>query len=445
MSGIDFQKFYDSETVEKVEKQETNCERKVSKTWVKKHRKMPSSILGPPDFWMKFDKQVDALNTASKESNDYNMLCTFVYQECNGYRKFIVAHPEIYWWHYEHLPAERRCSYEIIPENQPCRLYLDLEYSIELNSEHDGPSMTNILIDIFCMYLLKHWRIICNRYNVINLDSSTDEKFSRHVIFNIRDVAFRDNYHVGRLVKSICMDILDYVSSKEKQHDILTCFDRMQLEGLIVETKKGKRLFVDTAVYTKNRHFRIYKSTKWGKQSNLVVSNDCKYICSSAYNDNELSIFLDSLISYFDTKKGLILLEWSGNCVPNTNCFKDRVQQCSYQESGSACSNFPMLDKYVNNLISPGKIRICKHYEYAKILVYETVGYRYCENIGRCHKSNNVLWIVNLKNKMIYQKCHDPDCFGFKSQPKQLPEEIYFQIDEEGDTFLSSVITEDIV
>lgn len=70
---------------------------------------------------------------------------------------------------------------------------------------------------------------------------------------------------------------------------------------------------------------------------------------------------------------------------------------------------------------------------------------RYCENIGRCHKSNNVLWIVNLKNKMIYQKCHDPDCFGFKSQPKQLPEEIYFQIDEEGDTFLSSVITEDIV
>lgn len=46
---------------------------------------------------------------------------------------------------------------------------------------------------------------------------------------------------------------------------------------------------------------------------------------------------------------------------------------------------------------------------------------------------------------MIYQKCHDPDCFGFKSQPKQLPEEVYFQIDEEGDTFLSSAITEDIV
>lgn len=48
--------------------------------------------------------------------------------------------------------------------------------------------------------------------------------------------------------------------------------------------------------------------------------------------------------------------------------------------------------------------------------------------------------VVNLKNNTIYQKCHDQDCFGFKSKPKQLPEEICFQIDEEGDTFLTSAI-----
>lgn len=92
----------------------------------------------------------------------------------------------------------------------------------------------------------------------------------------------------------------------------------------------------------------------------------------------------------------------------------------------------------------PPPLRLCNDNRKKQILLFFFAN-RYCENIGRCHKSNNVLWIVNLKNKMIYQKCHDPDCFGFKSQPKQLPEEIYFQIDEEGDTFLSSVITEDIV
>ncbi|KAF3429732.1 hypothetical protein E2986_06364 [Frieseomelitta varia] len=442
MSEINFQKFYDTKIVVKVEEQNADSEKKISKTWAKEHEKMPFSILGPREFRMKFDKQVDALNTASKESNDYDMLCTFVYQVDNGYRKFIVIDPETYWQYYKHLPPERRCSYEVIPENHPCRLYLDLEYSIELNLGHNGSSMTNTLIDIFCMYLLMHWHVICNRYNVINLDSSTSEKFSRHIIFNIRDVAFKDNYHAGRLVKSVCTDILNYVTCKEQQHDILSCFDKTQLEQLFVETKKGKRLFVDTAVYSKNRHFRIYKSTKWGKQSNLEISDDSKYIPSSVYNDKELSIFLDSLISYFVTRKNLILLEYSENCTINTNCFKDTVQRYNYQESDSPCSKYPMLDKYISNLISPGKIRTCKHFETAEILVYETVGYRYCENIGKCHKSNNVFFIVNLKNKIIYQKCHDQDCFGFKSKSKQLPEEIYFQIDEEGDMLLDSAMTE---
>ncbi|KAG6800742.1 DNA-directed primase/polymerase protein isoform X1 [Apis mellifera caucasica] len=99
-----------------------------------------------------------------------------------------------------------------------------------------------------------------------------------------------------------------------------------------------------------------------------------------------------------------------------------------------------MLDKYIHSMIYPGKIRLCKYFEDIKILVYEILGYRYCENIDRWHKSNNIFLVVNLKNNTIYQKCHDQDCFGFKSKPKQLPEEICFQIDEEGDTFLTSAI-----
>lgn len=50
-----------------------------------------------------------------------------------------------------------------------------------------------------------------------------------------------------------------------------------------------------------------------------------------------------------------------------------------------------------------------------------------------------------MKGKTVYQKCHDEDCFGFMSEPKQLPEEICFQIDEEGDMLLSCVtVTEDM-
>lgn len=68
-----------------------------------------------------------------------------------------------------------------------------------------------------------------------------------------------------------------------------------------------------------------------------------------------------------------------------------------------------------------------------------TLFYRYCENIGRYHKSNNVYWIVDLNTKKIYQKCHDPDCSDFSSMPKNLPEEILFKLDIEGDILISGV------
>lgn len=82
-------------------------------SWIKVSRRMPSHILGPPNFWKEFSKQAEALVTAFEESNDSDVFCTFVYQGDNGYRKFVVAHPEMYWWHYEHRPAEKRCSYEV--------------------------------------------------------------------------------------------------------------------------------------------------------------------------------------------------------------------------------------------------------------------------------------------------------------------------------------------
>lgn len=272
----------------------------------------------------------------------------------------------------------KRTSIQVIPEHCPCRLYLDLEYSTELNTDSDGPSMTSTVIDVFCAYLLARWGLPCNRCNVLNLESSTGAKFSRHLIFNVKHVAFKDNYHVGRLVKSICNDIVHYLWSEQKQdrHDVLSCFDRGRLESLIVQTKRGKRLFIDTAVYTRNRHFRIYKSTKWGKQSNLIISDDCKYIPSNVRNDKELSIFLDSLISYFPAKTDLILLECTEGGTAEVKCLKGDAQRNNYRESNDASSRYPILDRHVSDIISPGKIRTCRHFESAKVLVYETTGYR---------------------------------------------------------------------
>ena len=52
--------------------------------------------------------------------------------------------------------------------------------------------------------------------------------------------------------------------------------------------------------------------------------------------------------------------------------------------------------------------------EKTDLILYEIAGgYKFCENIGRHHKSNNVRIIVDLQVGQYYQKCHDPDCDGF--------------------------------
>lgn len=74
---------------------------------------MPSHILGPTQYWEEFYKQADALAAAAENSTKTDTLCTFVYQRSSdGSRKFVVAHPEVYWWYYKVKPSEEKCSYE---------------------------------------------------------------------------------------------------------------------------------------------------------------------------------------------------------------------------------------------------------------------------------------------------------------------------------------------
>uniref|UniRef100_A0A348G6D5 DNA-directed primase/polymerase protein n=1 Tax=Odontomachus monticola TaxID=613454 RepID=A0A348G6D5_ODOMO len=435
MNTISTEKFYGGKICKRKPKSNTH--------WVKIHRVMPSHILGPMQYWKEFSKQADALATAAERSTKTDTLCTFVYQRTSdGSRKFAVAHPEVYWWYYKAKPQEHRCSYEVIPKGSPCWLYLDLEYLIQLNPLCDGSRMTKTLIDIIRTYLLNHYHLLCDRNSILILDSTSSEKFSRHVIFTLKDMAFRDNSHVGRLIKTIYNDIMLYLSSDIQSHGILKHFNKADIEEMLVVTKHGKKLFIDNGVYTKNRHFRVYLSTKWGKQSYLTVSPDCTHTPLNKCKEKELGIFLDSLISYFPNKSNLILLEFLNRSNVTAQLYS-KVLTKTVREDDNQTSPYPEIDKYIRSIIDPGNIRVTKYFDKTKILRYEIYGNRFCENIGRWHKSNNVYWIVDLNKKEIYQKCHDEDCSGFSSVPKSLPEEIMFMLDTEGDILISSVIIDE--
>ena len=48
-----------------------------------------------------------------------------------------------------------------------------------------------------CNQLSVEFAVCCDRSNILDLDSTTDRKFSRHLIFHIPKAVFRTNLHAG--------------------------------------------------------------------------------------------------------------------------------------------------------------------------------------------------------------------------------------------------------
>ena len=105
-------------------------------------------------------------------------------------------------------------------------------------------------------------------------------------------------------------------------------------------------------------------------------------------------------------------------------------------------SPFPALDRFIVNTLGKrenlvGNIGTLT-LEYSmlqplpQLICYNMKDNRYCEHIGRAHKSNNIIWNVHLIDRVCWQTCHDPECRGakFRCKPIDLPEDVNMKIDE---------------
>lgn len=103
------------------------------------------------------------------------------------------------------------------------------------------------------------------------------------------------------------------------------------------------------------------------------------------------------------------------------------INACSDVPTASSTgkSPFPAVEKFVESIAStgnvPGKIRCWYWFSEYELIVYSMSRNRYCERIGREHKSNHVMFVVDLRRAAFYQKCHDPDCRGYRSPLRPVP------------------------
>ncbi|EXC05956.1 Coiled-coil domain-containing protein 111-like protein [Morus notabilis] len=335
------------------------------------------------EIWSTFPRQDEAMKFAKGHENAR----VFSYQDhYNGQRR------------YKNVDSKFRHHYEVIQEGLPCHLYFDLEFSRRENAERDGDEMVDLLISVILEALHDKYSIQGNHEWILELDSSTDVKFSRHLIIRIPKSAFKDNSHAGAFVNEICSRI---INGREKNGQ----FEKLFVRKESTSVDSPGQLFVDTAVYSRNRCFRLALSSKAGKSSVLLPTGRYK-----AKDMCEDEMFMASLICNMDVDCDKLLVCKMDVLCMKTLQFDTEVNHssgrryCSPQElTLDGCrvdasttyfmgkSPFPALDAFIESVASigntPGKIRSWYLFSEYGLMVYSMSRNRYCERIGREHKS----------------------------------------------------------
>ncbi|KAL4557033.1 hypothetical protein LXL04_035203 [Taraxacum kok-saghyz] len=371
------------------------------------------------DVWATFPRQDEAM----KYAKDHGGVHIFSYQNhATGQRRYKNMNPKF------------RHHYEVIQEGSPCHLYFDLEFNIKENAEKNGDEMVDILISITFEALFDKYSIEGDTNWVVELDSSTNDKFSRHLIIRLPGVAFKDNSHVGAFVTEICTRIHN-ARGKDKRFENLFISKDTNTNSVDVP----RHLFVDTAVYSRNRCFRLHLSSKAGKSSVLFPSG--RFKCKEM---SEEDVFMVSLICNIDTDcEKLLVCKTDLDCVKvlhfdiekNIECYKPRRREFVATNGYlSGKSPFPRLDEFIEYIGTIGDVqgKIGSWYWFSEygLMVYSMSRNRFCERIGRQHKSNKVMYVVDLQKAGYYQKCYDPDCkenigLGYRSPMRPVPEEVF--------------------
>uniref|UniRef100_A0A3Q0SZ38 DNA-directed primase/polymerase protein n=1 Tax=Amphilophus citrinellus TaxID=61819 RepID=A0A3Q0SZ38_AMPCI len=395
----------------------------------------------PSSVWKLFLRQSVAISFTQSCKEDVHVFALEKEKVPVGQRIYLVTSYTELWYYYRTYTQSLMHCYEVIPDGAVCKLYLDLEFHKPSNKGSDGKTMVSLLIQYICDKLMELYGTECSAKNVLNLDSSTEEKFSRHLIFCLQHATFKDNIHVGRFIHAVLQPILNKAKSRsclDNEMDSVTenkmkrrKQEERNLSFLRVKNKDGQDcLFVDLGVYTKNRNFRLYKSSKAGKNAAFTVAEDNQFIVKPEKGISaEESIFLASLVCN---------VRYIGICETFSSALLTGTL------SGFLSSPHQEVDTFVLTVVRKdgiqGSIRRWNYFAAEQLLVYDIAKYRWCENVGRFHKSNNIMIVVDLKEEVWYQKCHDPDCRNFRSSSYPLPQEIcisyILKLDEEDQAYL---------
>ena len=393
---------------------------------------------------------------------------------------------------------------------------LDLEFNKHSNPELTPTITEELLTELFdelCYQFQLVYKITITCQCLVDLDSSTSKKFSRHWILHLpNEQLFSDAREVGIFVKVF----VSRLEEEEKNGKLQSRGHTLLANNLFVNAESDSKKddgtnnppkltrFIDLGVYTRNRIFRLLGSTKHGKPpdaalriaeanqfpfpnsfdntkfyfpmmnkqsddnnstdekkeddnnttATLQQDDDFRTFCESFSWENHATALAATLVVPANASK----MQYPILKDPSSLLSDDEKQQFislrplnGVVASNGSTSLFPRpaasygaspflkLEHFILNTLGKrkglvGSIGTWSIDNYQQPLP-QTVTFnmkdnRYCDNIGRAHKSNNIIWNVHLIDRVCHQSCHDPECRRFRGKPIDLPEEVNTEIDE---------------
>lgn len=419
-----------------------------------------------PAPWQHFPTQQPAFDFADNKDPTGEFLRVFsVELSDTGKRRFLVTTYTEFWKRYKNMIPCHRHYYEIIRQHWPCHLYLDLECNTADNPDFDGQRAIDAVINLIGIHFRKHFQLTMDPSSwIIELDSTTKTKFSRHLIIRAPGAAFASNAHVGAFMSEVC-------AYAHTHRGVDPC-----CAVLFVKKGDSEVSFIDSGVYTKNRAFRLHLSSKAGKETPLLPTNrfftkdSCSsqeqifmaslicnvahearllqyYACTSSTSQSNPSMNVEITAgtarhvshrkSALHANSNMYGIKSSKPRDNNAGTMAQDTGEYVYQTAlGYGPSPFPTLDAFIESICNEGgiqgRIRSWAFLDTGNVILYNIKGNRFCGNINRHHKSNSIYFVVDLQHGVWFQKCYDPECRRYRSPAMPLPVELGEHVAWEG-------------
>ncbi|KPA76873.1 putative mitochondrial hypothetical protein [Leptomonas pyrrhocoris] len=275
-------------------------------------------------------------------------------------------------------------------------------------------------------------------------------KFSQHYVIKFKNTVFDSTNSVKLFVRQLVAYLSDRATRESSIHRSLFFHGSPAWYAVFHELAPDyprntlpylpRKCVVDEAVYSKNRMMRCLGSCKLGKSSVLRVHRH--YLRARRQHlmpDSEsappsLDVFLATMISHRpssgtairafhvdgqsdDCRGGGGRNAWP-SCAGAAKTVDASRWEATRPAEDETLSRLSILLQRAYTKIAHCECAVLRPRRlHDRFLTFQVHGTRYCQHVGREHKSNNVYLVVDLAKRTFVQKCFDPDCVSYRSPP----------------------------